>query len=160
MARTPIPTWYYALVVVRLGRRFLVTRERKHGQLWYLPAGRVEPGETLEQGAIRETLEETGVPVELEGILRIEHTPRPEGSARCRVIFVARPVDDTPPKNKPDEDTLEARWVTLEELDDLPIRSHEVETIFRHVAHGGPVYPLSLLTFEGSPFLPPRFARN
>ena len=34
------------MAVVRLGRRFLVVRERKHGQGWYLPAGRVEAGES------------------------------------------------------------------------------------------------------------------
>jgi phosphatase NudJ len=42
MSREPIPTWYFALVVVVSGDRFLRVHERKHGQLWYLPAGRVE----------------------------------------------------------------------------------------------------------------------
>lgn len=66
MARDPIPTWYFVLVVVRLGHRFLVVHERKHGQLWYLPAGRVEAGETFIQAAQRETLEETGVRLSLK----------------------------------------------------------------------------------------------
>jgi 8-oxo-dGTP pyrophosphatase MutT (NUDIX family) len=82
MPREPIPTWYFALVVVRLQHRFLLVHERKHGQNWYLPAGRVEPGESLVEAARRETLEESGVPVVIEGILRIEHTPfiRRDGS--------------------------------------------------------------------------------
>ncbi len=63
MPRSPVPTWYFALVVVRLGPRFLIVQERKHGQLWYLPAGRVEPGENITDAARRETLEESGVPV-------------------------------------------------------------------------------------------------
>ena len=108
MTREPIPTWVFALVIVRKGDRFLVVHERKHGQLWYLPAGRIEPGETLAQGARRETLEETGVPVEIDGILRVEHTPHPKGTARLRVLFTAHPVDDTPPKTQPDEESLEA----------------------------------------------------
>jgi 8-oxo-dGTP pyrophosphatase MutT (NUDIX family) len=74
MPRDPIPTWYFALVVVRQGNRFLLVHERKHGQGWYLPAGRVESGETLTQAAVRETLEETGVPVVLDGVLRVEHS--------------------------------------------------------------------------------------
>jgi len=41
MPREPIQTWYFALVVVRLQHRFLLVHERKHGQKWYLPAGRV-----------------------------------------------------------------------------------------------------------------------
>src|SRR4051812_25175444 len=66
MAREPIPTWFFALVVVRKGDRFLLVQEHEHGQLWYLPAGRVEPGEGLCAAALRETLEESGVPVVLE----------------------------------------------------------------------------------------------
>lgn len=152
MARTPIQTWFFALVVVRLGHRFLLVHERKHGQLWYLPAGRVEPGERLVDAAKRETLEETGVPVEIEGVLRLEHSPRADGTARVRVIFVARPTDDTPPRDGPNDDTLGARWVSLDEMDRLPLRGPEVREIFGHVASGAPVYPLDLITEEGAPF--------
>ncbi len=106
MSREPIPTWYFALVVVRLGHRFLLVHERKHGQLWYLPAGRIEPGESFIAGACRETLEEAGIPIVVEGILRIEHAWRSDGTARCRVIFVARPKDDTPPKTVADAESL------------------------------------------------------
>ena len=152
MARRPIETWSFALIVVRLGRRFLVVQERKHGQLWYLPAGRVEPGESFAQTAIRETMEEAGIPIELEGIIRVEHTPSPDGHARMRVIFVARPADDTPPKSVADEESLQARWVTLEELEQLPLRGTEFRDLFQHVADGAPIYPLSLLTHEGAPY--------
>ena len=51
MPRDPIPTWFFALVVVRQGDRFLLVHEAKHGQDWYLPAGRVEPGESLTDAA-------------------------------------------------------------------------------------------------------------
>jgi ADP-ribose pyrophosphatase YjhB (NUDIX family) len=147
MPRDPIPTWFFALVVVRRENRYLLVREQKHDQLWYLPAGRVEPGEGLVEAARRETLEEAGIPVEIEGILRLEHTPWPDG-ARVRVIFVARPADDTPPKSTPDEHSLEARWVTLAELARYPLRSREVREWFEEVAWGAPVYPVTLLAME------------
>lgn len=150
MARDAVPTWFFALVVVRRGDQFLVVHERKHGQLWYLPAGRAEPGETLVQAAERETREETGVRIVVEGVLRIEHTPTPSG-ARVRAIFVARPADDTPPKSTPDSESLGAAWVTLAELDRLPLRGDEVRALFAHVAGGAPVYPLDVLTYEGAP---------
>ncbi len=63
MSRTPVPTWYFALVVVRQGHRFLLTQEKKYGSTWSIPGGRVEPGETLIDAAMREVVEETGVPV-------------------------------------------------------------------------------------------------
>lgn len=133
MAREGIPTWFFAMVVVRLGHRFLVVREQKHGQLWYLPAGCVEPGETIVEAAVRETLEESGVPIEVEGLLRVEHTPSAH-DARVRVFLVARPVDDTPPKRTPDEHSLEARWVTLADVRTLPLRDDEVRRVLTHVA--------------------------
>jgi phosphatase NudJ len=150
--RGPIPTWFYVLVVVRRGQRFLVVRERKHQQLWYLPAGRVEPGERLVDAALRETREESGLAVTVEGVLRVEHSPTAEGAARCRVFFVARPDGDAEPKRVADEHSLEARWVTREELDALPLRSPEVREVFAHVARGGGVLPLSAVVEEGAPW--------
>ena len=147
MAREAIPTWFFALVVVRRGDHFLVVREAKHDQLWYLPAGRAEAGETLEQAAHRETLEEAGIAIVLEGVLKVQHTPTAAG-ARVRAIFLARPADDAPPKSAADEHSLEARWVTLEELGRLPLRGPEVERIFRWVADGAAVYPLDLIGRE------------
>jgi phosphatase NudJ len=145
--RAPIPTYYFALVVVRRGDRFLVVHECKHGQLWYLPAGRVELGERLVEAAVRETREETGVPIVLEGVLRMEHTPGPDHT-RVRAIFLARPADDTPPRTSPNAERLGAAWVTLAELDALPLRGTEVRELFTYVAGGGAVYPLSLIGSE------------
>jgi phosphatase NudJ len=152
MSREAIPTWAFALVVVRLGRRVLLVHERKHGQRWYLPAGRVEPGETFQDAAVRETLEETGVAIALEGVLRVEHSPQPGGAARLRAVFVARPADDRPPRSDANEHSLEARWVALEEMDALPLRGDEVREIARYVLGGGAVHPLSVLTPEAAPY--------
>ncbi|MCA9068703.1 MAG: NUDIX domain-containing protein [Planctomycetaceae bacterium] len=151
MSREPIPTWCFAVVVVRKHDRFLIVHERKHGQLWYLPAGRVEPGETWVEAAYRETLEETGVPVHVTGVLRVEHSPSPH-AARIRAVFVAEPVDDTPPKSVPDEESLEAAWVTLEELNQYSLRGSEVRELFAYVDAGGPIYPVSLIQREGMPY--------
>ena len=151
MAREPIPTWCFAVVVVRRGSRFLLVHERGHGQLWYLPAGRVEPGESFAAAAMRETLEESGIPIRLVGVVRVEHSPRREG-ARMRVVFLAEPVDDSPPKDTPDDESLGAEWVSLEELGNLPLRGGEVRELIEHVAAGGAVYPMSVLQPEGMPY--------
>ncbi|MFT3766422.1 MAG: NUDIX hydrolase [Minicystis sp.] len=156
MPRSPIPTWFFAVVIVRRGDRFLLVHERKHGQLWYLPAGRVEPGESLFDGAIRETLEETGVPVQLDGVLRVEHTPSLDGTMRVRVLFTASPVDDRPPRTVPNEESLGAAWVSLAELDRHPLRGEDVREVIRYVSAGGSIQPLSTLAFESDPLPPPR----
>lgn len=144
MGRGVIKTHFFALCVVRLGHRFLLVEELDR-EGWYLPGGRVEPGETFVQAAERETLEETGVPVVVESILRIEHTPLKDASARLRVVFVARPRDDSPPKEEPDEHTLRASWFTLDELRALPLRGPDVDAYLYQVAQGAPLAPLSVL---------------
>lgn len=148
MPREPIPTWHFVVSVVRKGDRFLLVHERKHGQCWYLPAGRVEPGETFAQAAHREAVEETGVPIRLTGVLRFEHTPTPR-SARVRVVFLAEPADETPPKTKPDGESLGAAWVALADLGSYKLRGPDVAWLMHYVIAGGPVAPLSLLGQEG-----------
>ncbi len=150
--REPIPTWYFALAVVRLGHRFLLVHERKHGQGWYLPAGRVEPGESIYQAAVRETMEEAGIPIICEGVLRVEHTPMSEGECRVRVFVMARPANDTPPKSFPDSESLGAAWVSPEELSGFRLRGPEVSEVLFHVSRGAVVAPLSLLVEEGRPW--------
>ena len=150
MARSPFRAWCFALVVVQKDDQFLVIQERKFGQRWYLPAGGLKPGETFAEAAIRETMEEAGVGIVLEGVLRVEHTCLPDGSVRFRVIFLARPSTSAPPKSHPDDDTLGARWVTLEELEALPLRGEEVRSLFEVVSRGEPVFPLTILGSEGT----------
>src|SRR5580704_3352673 len=136
MARDPIPTWFFVVVVVRLGRRFLLVEEREHGGGWYLPAGRVEPGESLAVAAQRETLEEAGIRIRITGVLRFEHSVFPDGNARVRVIFVGHPADDTPPKAQPDEHTLRAAFFTLDEIRALELRGTEVHDLLAAVEGG------------------------
>ena len=147
MGRTPIPTWYFAMAVVRLGPRFLLCQERKYGSTWSIPGGRVEPGEQLVEACLREVLEETSVPVMIDGILRVEHTPSGNG-ARVRVVVAATPRDDTPPKSVADEESLQARWLTLDEIAQLPLRGSDLRALLESVAAGRAVYPLDLLGRE------------
>jgi len=112
---------------------------------WYLPAGRVDFGETFTTGAVREAQEEAGIPVRLDGILRLEHTPGLRNN-RFRAIFAASPVDDTPPRSEADDEIIEAKWLTLDEVRRLPIkRSEEMVYILEWAAAGAKVFPLSLL---------------
>lgn len=144
MSRDPIPTHGFSLAVVKRGRRALLVHERKHGQGWYLPAGRKEPLETYADAALRETKEEAGIDIVLEGVLGIEHRPLP-GGARMRVIFLAREAGDAQPKTTPDEHSLEAAFFSLEEMFALPLRGDDVLYWVKRALEGGVVAPLSLL---------------
>jgi 8-oxo-dGTP pyrophosphatase MutT (NUDIX family) len=108
-------------------------------------AGRVDPGESFIEAALRETREEAGIEIELEGVLRVEHSPAPDHQ-RIRVFFLARPKDDAPPKAFADEHSLGARWVTVEEASALPLRGDEVLEWMSACLEGRlPLAPMTLL---------------
>jgi phosphatase NudJ len=94
--------------------------------------------------------------VQLNGVLRVEHSPTADSGARCRVFFIATPADDTAPRTTPNEESLGAAWVALRELGRYPLRGDEVRDVLRYVDEGGAVYPLSILTFEGARWRTPR----
>ena len=62
-------------------------------------------------------MEEAGVPIDLKGILKVDHFLGGQDDVKMRVIFYAEPKDpNVVPKQVADSESLEARWVTLEEF--------------------------------------------
>jgi ADP-ribose pyrophosphatase YjhB (NUDIX family) len=84
------------------GRLLLCRRaiEPRYGY-WTLPAGFMENGETVGQGALRETLEEAGARVELGAAFSMISVPRVN---QVHVFFLARVIDL---ELKPGAETLE-----------------------------------------------------
>jgi 8-oxo-dGTP pyrophosphatase MutT (NUDIX family) len=116
------------LTVVRHEGRYLLVQERDG--TFYLPAGKVEPGENLMAAAVRETAEEAGVAIGLTGILGFDHAWRdgPPPRSVLRFVFVGYLGLLTAPKSRPDHHSLGARWVAREEIARLPLRHAEVAT--------------------------------
>jgi len=63
-----------AIVADGQGRIALV--KRKDNELWALPGGGMELGESIEQGAVREVKEETGLDVEVDGLVGVYTNPQ------------------------------------------------------------------------------------
>ncbi|WP_318201073.1 NUDIX hydrolase [Streptomyces sp. SCL15-4] len=103
--------------IITSGDRVLMVRRRvKEGELsWQFPAGGIEEGETPEEAAVRETLEETGLKVEAVSLIgqRVHpKTGREMSYTACRVIDGEAHVAD--------EDELDSvAWVTLAEIPGL-----------------------------------------
>ena len=100
--------------------RFQEAKQSCRGR-WYLPAGRLEPDETLVEGVKREVLEETGLRYEPETILCMEMY----GVAWQRVTFIGRATSGRL-KPKPDEESLDAKWMKYPDLKSQPIRSGDI----------------------------------
>lgn len=74
--------------------RVLLT-QREDFEVWCLPGGGVDPGETLAQAAIREVREETGIEVELERLVGMYSRPLWMGKGYHVAVFVAYPIGGT-----------------------------------------------------------------
>jgi len=103
--------------VVEQDGRFLLVHEHSNGKTVYnQPAGHLEPGESLIQAAVRETLEETRWQVEPTSLLGIGLYRAPaNGVTYLRHTFAARPLQERP-DSPLDPDIIEPRWLTRDEL--------------------------------------------
>lgn len=82
--------------VVERDERFLLVEENADGELVYnQPAGHLDPGESLTQAAVRETLEETGWHIELLGLVGLAlYTAPGNGITYHRTTFFGRPLHE------------------------------------------------------------------
>lgn len=93
---------------------------------WVFVGGKVEPGETPAEAAVRETLEEASIQVEAVAEIGRRRHPR---TGRLMVYVACRPVGDQDPVAAPDE-LAEVRWVPPVELGELmpdlfaPVRAY------------------------------------
>lgn len=153
---TGCPMHCFSLVVCRhpTTKKWLAVEENKQ-RGWWLPGGFVECGDNHNSTALKETLEEAGLHVTLQGILRVENDMTRTGG-RQRVIFYAQPRDPTqPPKSTPDAESRGAAWLTLDDLRDKAkksppegLRGRELLNWATYIENGGTIYPLSLLSSE------------
>ena len=143
-------TWHAHVTVATLVEhdgRFLFVEEMKGGRLVLnQPAGHLEPNESLQQAALRETLEETGCEVELTGVTGVYLFTAPSnGVTYQRICFTARLI--THHAERPlDTDIDGICWLTREELlqQRQRLRSELVLRCLDDHLDGEP-FPLSLI---------------
>lgn len=119
--RNPVPA--AGVLVVQDGRVLLVRRRYDpRAGAWCIPAGFMEAGETPEQSAEREVLEETGLivqPTRLFGVYAGFDDPR------VRAVLILYAGEVTGGALLPGDDAIEAEWFPLDALPaDIAFAAH------------------------------------
>lgn len=100
------------IAVTDSDRRVLLTR-REDFEVWCLPGGAVDNGESLAQAAVREVAEETGLVVHLTRLVGLYSRPK-LGGYHTLALFAALPVGGT---LRPDpREVIDLGWFSADEL--------------------------------------------
>ena len=109
----------------------LVKRGKEPGYgKWSIPGGAVESGETLDEGILREVKEETGLDIEIGGIVKVLDSISRDENDRVKYHYVL--IDfwcrSLSGELSPSSEILDARWVLPAEKSnyDLPKVTAEV----------------------------------
>jgi ADP-ribose pyrophosphatase len=111
-------------VVFNNNRVLLVRRGQPPSKdLWAIPGGSVEIGETLQEAAEREILEETGITIRAGEPVYIFDAIERDGTGKIRFhyVIVDLGADYVTGDPKAGDDAVEARWATAQEINDLQV---------------------------------------
>ena len=111
--------------IIRKGNKILMIQEAQencYGQ-WNLPTGKLDDGESIFEGAVREIFEETGCKVKLTKVLPILSSRKP---SLVRIIFLTELLEENIQFDK--NEILDVKWMEIEEIKKMPrneLRAYE-----------------------------------
>ena len=98
---------------------------------WSLPGGRQELGETTREAGVREVLEETGIKIEIKGLIDVVDTINRDDSGRVRMQYTLVDYWAEWKSGEPtaSTDADDARWVHPEDLPDYNLWDETLRVI-------------------------------
>jgi 8-oxo-dGTP pyrophosphatase MutT (NUDIX family) len=149
------PSVTVAAIVEQDGRYLLVEEHTPEGLMLNNPAGHLDPGESPQQGAVREALEESArvfTPQALVGVY-LSRTLRPtrkQDVTYLRLAFCGS-VGEVLPGRTLDHGIVRTLWLTLDEIR-ASVQSHRSPLLLRCVEDhaAGRRYPLDLVSTDPS----------
>lgn len=132
--------------VIEKSGKYLLVQEAKSScrGKWNLPAGHLDPNETILEGAKREVKEETGCDIELTGICQIGNRIS-ENDLFVSIIFTARLLQEKITFDQ--TEILDVRWFSFEEITTMADQIRSQPLLFGAIknAKAGHITPLEII---------------
>jgi 8-oxo-dGTP diphosphatase len=119
-------------ITVKDGKVLLVKRAIEPSKgLWAIPGGTLKLGETLQECAAREILEETGIRIKVGACVYVfDFLERDDkGKIKFHFVVVDFAADYISGEPKGADDALEARWLSPAELSNLPVAKNTLNAL-------------------------------
>ena len=126
-------------IVFKENRVLLVRRGKAPAAgVWAIPGGSVELGETLQEAAEREILEETGLTIRAhQPVFTFDAVERDAlGNVRFHYVIVDLMADYITGEPFPGDDALAVRWVSADELPALELSSFTRDLLAQQFGFG------------------------
>ncbi|MHB8438784.1 MAG: NUDIX hydrolase [Acidimicrobiales bacterium] len=107
---------------------------------WSLPKGKLDAGETFEQCALREVLEETGYRCRLGAFAGITHYTDRRGRPKVVAYWFMDPAPGTTYEDEPGliaDEVDEVRWLDLDAASRILTYTHDVHLVAKAEDHPG-----------------------
>ena len=133
--------------IIEKDNKILMVKEAKnkcYGK-WNVPAGHLEDGETIFEGAIREIFEETGCKVRLKKMLPILSVEI-ENTKFMIITFTTELLEEKISFNK--EEILDVNWISKEELKNMTSKNLRDEKLIKCILKmllENKLYPLDVI---------------
>jgi mutator protein MutT len=130
--RYPVPA--VAAIILRGDEILLVKRGHEPAMgKWSVPGGSVEFGETLEQAAKREVMEETGLEIEVGDVAGVtDLVVRKEGEITFHYVLIDYFATAIPGEPVAGSDAAECRWVRLGDLPSYDVTRTLLDRLREH----------------------------
>jgi 8-oxo-dGTP pyrophosphatase MutT (NUDIX family) len=137
-------------IILRNDHIALIKRQRSGSVYYVIPGGGMEPGETPEQTAIRESREELGLSIAIERLLaRVVFHGREQYYFLSRVTgghFGTGRGPEMTGRYPPERGTYTPVWVPLKDVGQINLFPPSIaELIYRSVEHGWPEKTVEIL---------------
>lgn len=119
-------------ITVKDGKVLLVKRAIEPSKgLWAIPGGTLKLGETLQECAAREILEETGIRIKVGDCIYVFDLFELDNKRKVKFHFVVVDfaADYISGEPKGADDALEARWLSPVELSKLPVTKNTLNAL-------------------------------